>query len=202
MSPHAEIHPLGITWTIEDEPMTRSWHALAAGEEVWLVDPLEQGDTVARAQELGRVAGVIQLLDRHNRDGEKIAEGLGVPLHKLPESIEGSPFETFRLTWSRIWKEVALWWPERKALVVAEAVGANETFTVGEDPLGVHIGLRLLPPRRLAAYSPEHLLLGHGRVRSGPGTADELHRAIARSRRDTPRLLAKVPGMLLGGGGS
>ncbi len=199
MPPRAQIHPLGITWTIEDEALARSWHALAAGDRVWLVDPVEDGDTVPRAQELGRVAGVIQLLDRHNRDGAKIAERLGVPLHRLPEAVEDSPFTAFRLVWAPIWKEVALWWPERRALVVAEAVGAGETFTVGGDPIGVHVGLRLLPPRRLAAYDPEHLLMGHGGARSGAETAAELHRAIHRSRRDTPRLLLKVPGMLVGG---
>lgn len=199
MEPRAQIHPLGITWTVEDEAMTRSWHALSAGDRVWLVDPLKDGDTVARAEELGRVVGVIQLLDRHNRDGAEIAEGLGVPLHRLPEAVEDSPFTAFRLVSTPIWKEVALWWPERRALVVAEAVGANATFTVGDDPVGVHIGLRLLPPRKLADYDPEHLLLGHGGIRSGPGTAAELHRAIHRSRRDTPRLLLKVPGMLRGG---
>ncbi len=199
MPPRAEIHPLGITWTIEDEAMTRSWHALADGDRVWLVDPLEDGETVARAQELGRVAGVLQLLDRHNRAGAAIAEQLGVPLHRLPESVADSPFEAFRLTWSPIWKEVALWWPEPRALVVAEAVGRNATFAVGDDPVGVHIGLRLLPPRRLAAYDPEHLLMGHGGMLSGPGTADALHRAIDRSRRDAPRLLLQVPKMLRGG---
>ena len=30
--------------------------------------------------------------------------------------------------------------------------------------------LRLIPPRKLAAYEPEHLLTGHGTGMHGPGT--------------------------------
>ena len=36
------------------------------------------------------------------------------------------------------WREVALWWPQRKALVVAEAVGTGRYFAVGPGPVGVH----------------------------------------------------------------
>lgn len=198
MPAREQLHALGLTWTIEDEAMTRSWHAISDGDRVWLVDPVDEDGVVARAQELGRVAGVIQLLDRHNRDCAPIAERLGVPLHRLPHDVRDSPFRTARVVSTPIWKEVALWWPERRALVVAEAVGANRMFAVGSDPLGVHIGLRLLPPRSLARYEPDHLLLGHGGYLGPPEAAPALTEAVHRSRRDLPRLLLQIPGALRG----
>ena len=94
-----------------------------------------------------------------------------------------------------MWKEVALWWPKREALVVAEALGTSPLFGVGRGPVGVHPFLRLLPPRALARYEPAHLLVGHGPARHGPQTGDELAVALARSRRDIPRALAMMPKM-------
>jgi hypothetical protein len=196
MAAREQTHPLGVTWTIADESMTRSWHAIADGERVWLVDPVDEPGVVERAQELGRVAGVIQLLDRHNRDCAPIAARLGVPHHRLPRDVPDSPFRTTRVVSTPVWKEVALWWPERRALVVPEAVGANRMFAVGDDPVGVHVGLRLLPPRALARYEPDHLLLGHGGYVGPPAAAPALSAAVHRSRRDVPRLLLQIPGAL------
>lgn len=196
MAAREQIHPIGISWTLEDEAMTRSWHAIADGDRVWLVDPVDEPGVVERAQELGAVAGVIQLLDRHNRDCAPIAQRLGVPHHRLPEHVPDSPFRATKVVSTPIWKEVALWWPERRALVVAEAIGANATFAVGDAPVGVHMGLRLFPPRALARYEPDHLLLGHGGYLGPPKAAPALTDAVHRSRRDVPRLVLQLPGAL------
>jgi hypothetical protein len=67
-----------------DEVMARASHAVAADEKVWLVDPVDAAEALKRVAELGRPAGVLQLLDRHERDGAAIAERLGVPLIRLP----------------------------------------------------------------------------------------------------------------------
>jgi len=78
-------------------------------------------------------------------------------------------------------------------LVVAEAVGTNAFFAVGSGPLGVHPMLRLLPPTKLKRFDPQLLLTGHGPPLKGPDTAEALSRALGASRRDIPRLLAKLP---------
>src|SRR3712207_7816367 len=46
----------------------------------------------------------------------------------------------------RSWREKGLWWETRKALVVPEAIGTHPMFSGGQ-PAGVHLMLRLLPPR-------------------------------------------------------
>ena len=86
------------------------------------------------------------------------------------------------------WRECALWWPERRALVVAEAIGTNKVFALGDGAAGMHPLLRGLPPGALRGFQPEHLLVGHGRGVHGPEAADALADAYDRSRRDLPAL--------------
>ena len=171
----------GFSWIV-DEPMTRTSHALASLGKVWLVDPVDWPEAIDRAKSLGEPAGVLQLLDRHNRDAAAIAKQLGVPHLAVPASLLGTPFEVIEIKrWSR-WQEVALWWPERRTLVVAEAVGSNAFFRVGDDQVGVHGLLKPIPPRQLSAYAPEHLLVGHGEGVHGTEATPALRQALSRSR--------------------
>ena len=149
---------------------------------MWLVDPVDWPEAIDRAQSLGQPAGVLQLLDRHNRDCAAIAERLGVPHLVVPPALPGTPFEVIEIKRSRRWQEVALWWPERRTLVVAEALGTNPFFPIGDDRVGVHGLLKLTPPRLLRAYEPEHLLVGHGEGVHGPEAAAALRQALSRSR--------------------
>ena len=115
-------HALGLTW-VEQSGMARAAHALVNDRRVWLIDPYEDVQALAAVAELGAPAGVLQLLDRHNRDCEAIAERLGVSLLRLPTNTVGAPLEAISLISNFAWHEVALWWPAKRALVVAEALG-------------------------------------------------------------------------------
>jgi hypothetical protein len=194
-----EEHELGLTWVVE-EPMERAFHALVDDGRVWLVDPLDHPGLpeVEDVAKLGEPAGVLQLLDRHNRDCAAIAAKLGVPHLKVPDAVPGSPFEAIPVLRVPGWKETALWWPQRRALVVAETLAGNPMHTGGEQAVGVHFLLRARPPRSLRHYDPEHLLLGHGHGLHGPAAAAAVETAYARSRRDLPRVLSKLPGTLRG----
>jgi hypothetical protein len=184
----------GFSWIV-DESATRTSHALANEGRVWLVDPVRDESMLRRAGGLGRPAAVIQLLDRHNRDCAAIATELDVPHLVVPDAVPDSPFEAIRLTRRRAWRETALWWPVARTLVVAEALGTNEFFAAGHETVGVHLLLRLTPPRDvLGRLAPEHLLVGHGPGLHGPAAAEGLRRALNHSRGGLPRLLSRVPG--------
>jgi len=188
-------HSAGLSWVMDD-PLARTAHALAAGGRVWLVDPVDEPGAMARVQALGEPAAVVQLLDRHNRDGRTVAERLGVPLLRLPGAVPGSPFAALRVLSLPAWKERALWWPAERVLVVAEVVGTSVHYTLGAAPAGIHPMLRGLPPQILRGYDPLHLLVGHGAGLHGEAAAPGLETAYARSRRDIPRLVASLPRML------
>ncbi len=197
MTVSLQPHSAGLTW-IESGGMARAAHALKADGKVWLIDPFEDDGAAGALAELGPPAGVLQLLDRHNRDCEQIAQRLGVPLMRLPDQLPDAPFQVVPvISWSR-WREVALWWPEMATLVVAEAIGTAPLFALGRAA-GVHPLLRLTPPRdALGGYRPDRLLVGHGRAVEADGAA-ALAGALARARSDLPRMLTQALRLLRGG---
>jgi hypothetical protein len=187
-----DLGPDGLGWLVE-EAMTRTSHALAADGRVWLVDALDWPEAIDRALGLGEPAGVIQLLDRHNRDCAALAERLGVPLFVVPDDLPGTPFECIPLMRWRYWRESALWWEERRTLVVADAVGTNPYYTGGVAPLGVSLPLRLTPPRRRGDFQTERILVGHGEGLTASGTSHEVRKALDESRRRLPGVLVRLP---------
>jgi hypothetical protein len=188
-------HALGLSWVME-EPMERGSHALADDGRVWLIDPVDDAEALEKVAQLGAPAAVVQLLDRHNRDCAAIAGRLGVPHLKVPDAVPDSPFTTLRVIRNRLWREAALWWPQRRALVVAEVLGTAPAFAVGDGAVGIHPMVRMTPPGALRGMAPEWLLVGHGPPVSGPSVAADVDRAIARSRWDAPKLVLKLPSLI------
>ncbi len=178
--------PYAFSWTAPQPAfMQRTSHALATSSGVFLIDPVDEPGLDTRLERLGRVAGVIQLLDRHDRDGKTLAHRYGVPLHRVPRTaIPGAPFEVRTVLRTRFWQEVALWWAEHRMLVVAEAVGTPPYYRGPGELVGVHPLLRLVPPRMLVEFAPEHLLLGHGEGLHGPEATAALKQAVVGARRN------------------
>lgn len=181
-----------VGWLDDADRLKRASHALAVDGKVWLFDVVDHPQLEEWIAGLGEPAGVVQLLDRHNRDGAAVAGRLGVPMHVLPHAVPGTPFELRPVVRFRRWREVALWWPERRVLVVADALGTvPHYFCAGAEPVGVHPLLRPWPPRSLRGLEPEHLLVGHGEgVHQRPATLDA---ALRTARRRLPRLLVGLP---------
>jgi len=199
MSPAVlQHHAVGVTWH-ETDVMARAAHAIRAGQDTWLIDPFDDPAALTAVSELGRPAGVIQLLDRHNRDCAEIAARLGVPHHKLPRTLPSEsglrPISVVSRPW---WKEVALWWPDEQTLIVAEAIGTGPLFALGR-PVGVHPMLRLVPPRSaLGDLAPARILAGHGPALES-GATEALNTALSAARTDIPKLILKLPSALRGG---
>lgn len=199
----------GISWTLEGDEMHRTSHALETGSGVWVVDPLDAPGLDDELEGLGEVTGITLLLDRHKRDAELLARRYDVPVslpaplgpvaddltaetERYAGALPDTEFRTVRLTTNRFWREVALFDAEHGTLVVPEALGTNELFTTGDERLGVHPLLRLVPPcRQFGGLEPERVLVGHG-----PGIFDgataAVRYALASSRRNAPKLYAQA----------
>jgi hypothetical protein len=182
-----------VGWTpVREELRRRTSHAVSSGGRVWVVDPLDGEGIDERIRTLGEPAGVVQLLDRHNRDCRPVGERLGVPVHVTPfAGVDGAPFEVARVLDLPGWHEAALWFPGERILVCADAVGSASYFRSQSERIGVHPLLRLWPPRSLARFEPIQLLLGHGEGVAGEAAAAALHAALRTSRR-------RIPSWLLG----
>ena len=180
----------GFGW-MPDEFLRRTSHAIAAGGRVWVTDPVDGPGIDERIRALGEPVGVVQLLDRHNRDAAAVAGRLGVPLHVTPfGGVPNAPFEALAIVRRKRWQEVALWFPEERILVAADALGSVGYFCVHDEPFGVHPLLRLIPPKRaLGDLQPLHLLFGHGEGYHGEDGGAVLREALATSRRRLPAAL-------------
>jgi hypothetical protein len=181
----------GFGWLSPERPKLQiASHVLVADGGVWVVDPSESDGVEERIRALGEPAGVLQLLDRHYRACVDFAARLGVPHHRVPCERVG-PFEPIPVLRRRFWQEVALWWPERRLLVCADALGTvPHYFALAGERLGVHPLLRLTPPRQLGYVEPEHVLCGHG-AGVHEDAADAVREALEHSRRRAPRVLAE-----------
>jgi hypothetical protein len=174
----------GFGW-LQDEPMQRTSHVLAVDGRAWLIDPVDDPELEPRVRALGEPAGVLQLLDRHNRGCGAWATRLGVPHIRAWEGVARTPFLALPVARSRWWHEVALWEPSSRTLVCADAVGTAPAFRAPGERLGVHPLLRLRPPRCLARVEPQRILVGHG-AGVGVEAAAVLREALEAARRRLP----------------
>jgi len=180
----------GFGWIV-DEFMQRCSHALVEDGRVWVIDPVDGDGVEERIRAAGAPAGVLQLLDRHNRDCAALAARLGVRHHVVPQGSLG-PFACIDVRNSRSWNEVALWWPDRRVLVCADLLGTARYYRAGNERLAVHPLLRVRPPRReLGALQPNVILSGHGEgVLEDADTA--LREALSTSRLRIPGQVASA----------
>ena len=172
----------GFGWA-QDELMQRTSHAVAVDGRVWLIDPVDDPELEERARSLGEPAGVLQLLDRHNRGCAVWSARLGAP--HLRAWADEVPFTVLRVRHRRWWKEVALWEPASRTLLVADALGTVGYFCAPGDRIGVHPLLRPFPPRSLAGLEPARILCGHG-AGVHEGAAAALDEALRTARRRLP----------------
>jgi hypothetical protein len=169
----------GFSWIARpDEDARRASHALATDAGVWVVDPVDADGLDDRLSEAGDVAGVVVLQDRHTRDAAAVARRHGVPVaapewmsltrEKLdaPAESTGSTlgetaYAVRELRRTDDWEEAVLWNDRAGTLVVPETLGTLPAFRDGDARLGVHPAVEE-PPRRLAEWDPDRVLVGHG----------------------------------------
>ena len=176
-----------VGW-IAPEPhfMQRASHAVVAGGRVWVIDPVDDDEALDRVRALGETAAVVQLLDRHGRDCSRVSGRLGVPHYTVPDTApDNAPFEVIPVLRRKRWHEVALWFPELRTLVCADALGTAPYYRAQSERIGVSPLLRLTPPRTLLVVDPAHVLVGHGAgIHDDSGTA--VRAAVTKARRRIP----------------
>ena len=180
----------GFGWS-QDEFMRRTSHALLVDGRVWLTDPVDDPELEERVRALGEPAGVLQLLDRHERGCAAWAARLAVPHLRAWESLGGAPFEALRVRSSRWWREVALWEPNGRTLVCADALGTVGYFCAPGEAIGLHPLVRPLPPRQLGRVAPQRIVCGHGAGLHEDASA-ALQEALRTARRRLPAVVLRI----------
>jgi hypothetical protein len=180
----------GFGWS-QDEFMRRTSHALLVDGRVWLTDPVDDPELEGRVRALGEPAGVLQLLDRHERGCSAWAGRLGVPHLRAWESLGGAPFEALRVRSSRWWREVALWEPSGRTLVCADALGTVGYFCAPGEPIGLHPLVRPWPPRQLGRVAAQRVVCGHGAGLHEDASA-AVQEALRTARRRLPAVALRI----------
>jgi hypothetical protein len=205
----------GRTWlAYPDEEMQRASHVLSVDGRAWVIDPVDAPGVDDLLAEIGEVAGVVVGLDRHKRDAAVVArrhdvpvyvpdwmtgvaDALDAPVERFGRELADTGFQALTIRDSSIppWQEVGLF--DGETLVVPEAVGTAPYYLAGDERLGVHPMLRLLPPTRaLSGLEPTRILSGHGEpVLSDAATA--LRDALASARSGAPAAYARTVKRLL-----
>lgn len=184
----------GFSWIAHPEEQTqRSSHALQTESGVWLVDPVDADGLDDKLARLGDVTGVLVLQDRHTRDATELAHRHDVTVH-LPEwmtlartkldsspelvtdTLPGTNYTIHQLINTDEWEEAFLTDESTNTMVVPEAVGTVPSFQTNDSQLGIHPALEE-PPRQLAKWQPDRLLVGHGESLFEE-TANQLDRAL------------------------
>jgi len=197
----------GTGWIADpNDDLQMASHALHGEDGLYLVDPVSFDGIEEFLAERGEVAGVVILLDRHKRDVAELANRFEVPVY-LPEfmddvrrdldapvepigrTLPGTEYTVSTVIDNFLWKEAALYGEESGTLVVPESVGTSEFFRTSDERLGVHPGLRLNPPKKLARFKPERVLVGHGEG-VFEDAAGALEYALSGSRKRAPRYYA------------
>ena len=202
-------HDGGAGWlAYPDESMQRASHALVSDGDVYLIDPLDAPGLDEFLADLGTVAGVLVLLDRHKRDSAAIAGRHDVPvlrpewMSKIDSSLDAQTealgsqlrdtgYQVRKRFDTPVWKEAVLYHPDREVLLVPEALGTVEYFRTSDERLGVHPMMRFTPPRELGDFRVEHLLVGHGEGIHGDASA-AIRDALDGATRRAPRLYWKA----------
>ncbi|WP_435096276.1 hypothetical protein [Halarchaeum sp. P4] len=200
----------GTTWLAHpEEPMQRASHVLDTDAGVFLVDPVDAPGTDELVAEFGEVAGVVLLLDRHERDSAAVATRHDVPVYRpsfltrdvgvqtepFSGMLPGTDYSLIRVLDTPVWHEAALF--DGETLVVPEAVGTADFFRGADEQVGVHPMLRLTPPSALRGLRPERVLVGHGHPVHEAAT-DSLRYALEHSRRNAPGVLVNTLRNVLG----
>lgn len=182
----------GFGWIAHPgEFMERSSTALLDDGHVWLIDPV-RGDGVDEAiAALGKVAGIILTLPRHDRDTVWFAAlhnatvyvprrygdiRVAAQVEYVDQAIPGSALRVLDVSTGpfELWRECAVWWPQHRTLVVGDLLGTAAYFLREGETLAVHPLARLMPPRKLRGLGPERIYPGHGpSVTSGAAAAME-----------------------------
>ena len=199
----------GVGWiAYPEEEGKRASHTIVGEDGVWIIDPLDAPGIDELIAEYGDVKGVAVLSSYHSRDADQIANRHEVSVHipqwmnRVPERVDapikretevlgGAGFETFHVEPLSMYQGAIAYREEDGTLIVPDLLSSGSSYPVGDERIGLMLGVRPFPPRDLfEGIEPERILFGHGEgVFQDAGEA--LDAALTGARKRFPRALAE-----------
>ena len=189
----------GLGW-MEDAREHRAGHALVVDGRIWLVDPIDPEEVETACSRSASRQPSSSCSTATTAPRRRWRRGSACRSTSSRRELPGTPFELVPVVRNRLWREVALWWPQRRTLVCADALGTIAFFRAGGERVGVHPAAPLrsaaAAPRSRAGAPPRGPWAGPPRARHG----DARGRCDQDARRRIPRWLLGLPGIVRRGG--
>ena len=171
--------------------MQRTSHALAADGRVWLFDVVDDPELDARVRELGEPAGVVQLLDRHNRDCAAVASGSACRTTSCRGSCRSRRSSCARSCATAGGARSRSGGRSGASCSSRTRSARSRSSAPARSPPASTPSSASGRRARSAGLEPEHLLVGHGEgIHHHPAA---LESALRTARRRIPRWLAGLP---------
>jgi hypothetical protein len=199
----------GVGWIAHpDEDGERASHALKADDGVWVIDPVDTPGIDELLGEMGDVAGVAVLSSHHARDAgpiairhdvavhipqwmDRIAERVDAPIKREKRVLGDIGFNIYPVEPLSIYQGAIAYRDADGTLIVPDLLSSGSAYPVGDERVGVMLGLRLFPPRNtFDGLEPERILFGHGEG-VFEDTTTALDDALATARKRYPQALVK-----------
>jgi hypothetical protein len=219
-SPATELREIdrwseGVGWLAHPtEDGKRASHAIKGDDGVWVIDPVDAPGIDALLDELGDVTGVAVLSSHHARDADtiatrhdvavhiprwmdRIAERVDAPIEREDGILESLGFDVTRVNPLSIYRGAIAYRDTDGTLIVPDLLSSGSAYPVGDERIGVMLGIRPFPPRSVfRGFEPERILFGHGEGVFENATA-ALNDALDGSRKRFPLALVRNFGMNL-----
>ena len=199
----------GVGWLAHpDEAGERASHAVVGDDGAWVIDPVDAPGIDDLLAEFGEVAGVAVLSSHHARDAgrvatrhgvavhvprwvDRVAERVGAPVEPFDTRLGATGFEFTAVEPLSLYRGAVAYRERDGTLYVPDLLSSGSAYPVGDERVGVMLGLRPFPPRDVfAAMEPERILFGHGEG-VFEGAAGALDEALDGARVRFPRALVR-----------
>jgi hypothetical protein len=171
----------GVGWIAHpEEDGERASHALKGDDGVWIIDPVDAPGIDELVGEFGDVAGVAVLSSHHARDAgaiatrhdvavhipqwmDRVSERVDAPIRREKTPLSNLGFEIIRVEPLSIYQGTIAYRDADGTLIVPDLLSSGSAYPVGDERIGVMLGVRLFPPRdTFDGLEPNRILFGHG----------------------------------------
>jgi hypothetical protein len=199
----------GVGWIAHpDEDGERASHALKTDDGIWVIDPVDAPGIDELLGEMGDVAGVAVLSSHHARDAgpiatrhdvavhipqwmDRIAERVDAPIKREKRVLGDLGFNTYPVEPLSVYQGAIAYRDADGTLIVPDLLSSGSAYPVGDERIGVMLGVRPFPPRNtFEGLEPERILFGHGEGVFEDATA-ALDDALATARKRYPQALVE-----------
>jgi hypothetical protein len=122
---------------------------------------------------------------------DRITERVNAPIQRKNTVLDNLGFDVTRVRPLSIYQGAIAYRDTDRTLIIPDLLSSGSAYPVGDERIGMMLGVRLFPPRNIfTGLEPERVLFGHGEGVFEDATV-ALNDALAGSRKRYPQALVE-----------